>query len=89
MGVVPHLGVGDSYFSMAFFQSRAGLWNVLHVAALNFIAGCRLLAKFSTHEISGLADRFLMEIVTNVNSGQENGSFQRYLLTTKKICNRK
>jgi hypothetical protein len=28
-----------------------------------------------------------MEIEENVNSGRENGSFQRYLLETEKVCN--
>jgi hypothetical protein len=30
-----------------------------------------------------------MEIEENVNAGMENGSFQRYLLGTGKICNLK
>jgi len=47
------------------------------------------LAKFVSLEISGLADRFLLEIVRNVNSGQKNGTFQRYLLQTEKIRNLK
>ena len=38
-------------------------------------------------EISGLPDKFLMEIEENVNPGTGNGGFQRYLLTTEKICN--
>jgi hypothetical protein len=44
-----------------------------------------LLATFFNFEIKWLADRFLIEIEENVNSGRENGSFQRYLLKTEKI----
>ena len=40
----------------------------------------RQLATFFNFEISGLADRFLMEIEENVNSGWENGSLERYVL---------
>jgi len=47
------------------------------------------LATFFNFEINGLADRFLMEIEENVNSGREKASFQRYLLRTEKICNLK
>jgi hypothetical protein len=36
MGDSPHFGVGNSYFSMAFFQSTAGLWEVLHVGDVRF-----------------------------------------------------
>jgi hypothetical protein len=47
------------------------------------------LAKFFNFEINGLADRFIMEIGTNVNCRWKNSSFQRYLLRTEKICNLK
>jgi hypothetical protein len=53
------------------------------------IYDCTLLAALFNFEISGLADRFLMEIEQNVNSGWEKGSFQRYLFRTEKICNLK
>jgi hypothetical protein len=36
-------------------------------------------------QISGLPDRSLLEIEQDVNSGWENGSFERYLLETEKI----
>jgi hypothetical protein len=36
-----------------------------------------LLATFFNIEISGLADRFLIEIGTNVNCRWRNGSFER------------
>jgi hypothetical protein len=47
------------------------------------------LATFFNFEITGLADRFLMEIVGNVNKGRKNGGVQRYLLRTEKIFNLK
>ena len=46
MGDIPHLGVGSSYFSMRFFQSRAGLWEVLHVGVVN----CDCKVSISCHD---------------------------------------
>jgi hypothetical protein len=45
------------------------------------------LATFFNLEISGLAYRFLIEIVASVNSGGKDASFQRCLFGTEKICN--
>jgi hypothetical protein len=46
MGGIPHLEVGNSYFSMALFQSRAGLWEVLHVEVVR--CDCRVAISCQT-----------------------------------------
>jgi len=42
------------------------------------------LAKVFNFEISGLPDRFLMEMEENVNPGMGKGQFSRYALAKKK-----
>ena len=73
-------------FIWRFSRVRLGRGKYYMLGLFVVNAEWRYLAKSFNLEISGLADRFLMEIEKNVNLRRKRGSFQRYLLRTEKIC---
>jgi hypothetical protein len=55
MGDIPHLRVGNSYFSMALLQMWVQLWEVLHVGVVNCDPRVSYSLPFFNFESSGLA----------------------------------